>query len=946
MKRKLLTKLTKLSTVAICISLLFTHPSISKESVEVEPGVILVKLKSGVDINAFCQSVPLLQNSITKTLLPKKTVEKATQVFKNRSKNRASLNSDYEIKSKRIESLSRIYMVEIPLAFDPLLISQKINNHENVEYAEPQYKNYIFAESNDPFISSQYYLNKVGAFEAWDYLSGDEEVVIAIVDSGVEFTHVDLIDNLYINMGEYGDGKESNGIDDDGNGYIDDYQGWDFGSDSDPSGFDNDPSPGYFHGTHVAGICTATANNETGIAGVAGVTKYVKFMPIKVASDSPFDRSMNQFSYEGIMYAAVLGADVINCSWGGGGKSITAEDIVNAATDLGSLVIAASGNDNSSDKFYPAGFKNVLSVSSTDANDRKSGFSNYNTYIDVSAPGTAILSTVPGNKYQNSQGTSMASPVAAGVAALIKVMHPEYSPFELKQHLKATSDYIDGKFPVAVRGKMGAGRVNAFRALSESTPISLGIQDLVSSDDDGDNVFAPNDEITLEFQIENYLGDVKGLNIRANNIGSADIDLSGIDLDLGDFTKNEKKPAKISFTLPADTQLDEEIAIQFIFSDEGDFSAGEIITLIANQSYRDIESDELKVTFNSRGNIGFNDFGENVQGVGFIYQNSKNLLYEGALMITANDGNLSNVARNEGSAQDKDFETSKLITVSEDDKKTITNTTYADQSNFNQVGCSVKQTTTHPKESGYRNIAYVSYKVKNNRAYTLEDLYLGIYFDWDIGNAGANNLSWYDNQNEYGKTMKNDEQNLPWVGVCGIDATGFEVFSLDNSGESTSNPGVYDGFTPKEKIDILTGAVKREKSSVVDISMIPKAGPYTIEPGEEQEITFAMFAANGEAALDATKNAAVEYANDNVISSVEHEQIINSVYPNPAQDMIYLELENINSSENIFIFDLDANLIKTFNVLSPKNGFDVSDLQAGVYFIKIGNKAQKFIIEK
>jgi len=278
---------------------------------------------------------------------------------------------------------------------------------------------------------NQYGLWRINAQDAWDITTGNTDIKVAIVDDAVLVTHPDLIPNLV--------------------------PGYDVASD------DDDPmpnEPGMTHGTHVAGIVGAATDNGIGVSSIGF---NIKIMPVK-SSNSPTTISD---AYAGVVWAADNGADVINMSWGGGGASETAQNIINYAFEAGCVNVAASGNDNVSSVFYPAGYDNVISVSSTTANDSKSGFSNFGEWIDVSAPGTAILSTYHNNfqpSYNAISGTSMASPMVAGLAGLLLSLNPEFTQQQVQDCILNSADNIDNANGAFI-GQLGSGRINAYEAV-------------------------------------------------------------------------------------------------------------------------------------------------------------------------------------------------------------------------------------------------------------------------------------------------------------------------------------------------------------------------------------------------------------------------------------------------------------------------------------------------
>lgn len=347
-------------------------------------------------------------------------------------------------------ALLRTFLIE----FDayPLTESliRRLEAHPWVEYSERVPLDRFFLTPNDPSYNSQWGLAKINAPGAWDFYSAGSSIVIAIVDDAVQRTHPDLQPNLWVNAGEI----PNNNIDDDGNGYVDDINGYDVGSnDNNP----NPPSSSYDHGTHVAGIASAASNNNTGVASIGFSCK---LMCVKATNTA----SAVTNGYDGIVYAAASGARVINCSWGGPTFTNTGQNVINYAWNKGCIVVAAAGNDNVSTQFYPAAFNNVISVASTTSSDAKSSFSNYGSWIDISAPGSNIFSTTVNSSYGNKSGTSMASPMVAGLLGLMWSLNPGLPRVNIINCLTSTATNINSQNPNYV-GQLGAGRINAQAAM-------------------------------------------------------------------------------------------------------------------------------------------------------------------------------------------------------------------------------------------------------------------------------------------------------------------------------------------------------------------------------------------------------------------------------------------------------------------------------------------------
>jgi subtilisin family serine protease len=353
--------------------------------------------------------------------------------------------------AKNSEILQRTYLLEFSSIQDIEKCIKDLENLKGVEYAEKVPLDRMCLTPNDPSYSSQWGLSNINAPAAWNYFSTGSNVVVAIVDDAVERTHADLSPNLWVNSGEIA----GNNIDDDNNGYIDDINGYDVASnDNNP----NPPSSSFDHGTHVAGIVSARSNNGVGVASIGFSCKLMC-----VKSTTTVGQVTN--GYDGILYAAVSGADVINMSWGGPGTSTTAQNIVNYAAGEGCILIAAAGNDDVNTQFYPAAYNNVVSVAATTSTNTKASFSNYGSWIDVSAPGNNIYSTTVGNSYGNKSGTSMASPMVAGLAGLMKSLNPNMPNADLINCLLTTAVNIDAQNPSFI-GELGSGRIDAAAAMA------------------------------------------------------------------------------------------------------------------------------------------------------------------------------------------------------------------------------------------------------------------------------------------------------------------------------------------------------------------------------------------------------------------------------------------------------------------------------------------------
>ncbi len=342
-----------------------------------------------------------------------------------------------------------------------------------VDIAEKHALRYKNAEPDDPLFDEQWGMTQIQAPAAWDITTGSDSVVVAVIDTGVDYSHPDLAGNIWTNIAEL---NGVTGEDDDENGYVDDVQGWDFaGAGTDE---DNIPLGDDSHGTHVAGIIAARGNNGIGVTGVCW---HLKIMPVKVQADNA--TSMGTYDIiEGMQYAMENGARVINCSYGGDAYVGSEKDMLSLLGAQGILAVCAAGNDgfdiDGDADNYPAEYDldNVLAVASNDGDGKLYTGSNYGlTSVDVMAPGVRIKSTVLADKYGNMSGTSMATPHVTGLAGLLLSANPALNYVGLKSIIMDTVGPVDGAAGKLVSG----GRVNAYAAV---TAVSV---DEFDSDNDG-----------------------------------------------------------------------------------------------------------------------------------------------------------------------------------------------------------------------------------------------------------------------------------------------------------------------------------------------------------------------------------------------------------------------------------------------------------------------------
>lgn len=423
--------------------------------------------------------------------------------------------------------LDRIYTVNFEAIDNVYDVCRIMMNNPEVEYAVPVFVHQpVEYVPSDPRHNTMWHMEVLEIEKAWDITKGDPDVLIAIIDSGTDTEHEDLVDNIWTNPNEVPD----DGIDNDANGYIDDVHGWDYIGDITPTQLyngisqpDNDPKPNKqfnMHGTHTAGCASAVTDNGIGVSSPAF---QASILPIKCSADN---NSQNQGGspgiyggYEAMVYAASLGADILNCSWGGPSYSPVEQEAIDLVTEMGAIVIAAAGNEGDNvdrDPHYPSGYEGVVAVGATRSNNRYAEtFSNWGTGITLYAPGQSITSTVPNNGYNAQSGTSMACPVTSGVAALILSIHPDWTPMQIFHQLRST---VDDEINVSGFGRdQFYGQLNAFKAVSVNNPINsnnsipgIRVSEIALQGTSALTDYEPKD---VKFIITNYLSDANNLNV-------------------------------------------------------------------------------------------------------------------------------------------------------------------------------------------------------------------------------------------------------------------------------------------------------------------------------------------------------------------------------------------------------------------------------------------------
>jgi subtilisin family serine protease/PKD repeat protein len=724
------------------------------------------------------------------------------------------------------------------------------------EIIEPVYRETPLLEPNDPMLSQQYAMDLIKARQAWDLVEIDEDIIIGIVDTGGDLDHPDLIDNIYVDPAEPLDG-----IDNNNDGFIDNNRGWDFSGSSEAligtPGFvgDNDPSvnqASFSHGTMVAGCASARTDNGIGISGIGFKTKLL-FTKHYADDQTTGDYTSNTF--EGVLYAATHGARIINCSWGSYNRSTIAQDIITYVThDLNCVVVAAAGNSNLENPIYPASYDYVVSVANSNSSDIRSPFSNFGKTVDIIAPGFSILTTVFNDNYSYQSGTSMSSPIVAGAAALVWSKFPAMTALQVAEQLRVSADENIYANNPAYLYKLGRGRLDVERALTVQSPSVRASNQLMTT-----AVGAspdPGDAVNLYFDFTNYLKPTSSALKITLTSSSPYVNITNGVLQPGSLGENETRrntASPFELTLSPSLPLDTPIEALLTFED-GDYSDFQLIHLDL-PSYIDVNENNIITSITSRGRIGYANTSNQTGGSGFLY-NEESLLFEMGLIMGTSSTDMYNNLRATGGSYDQDFTSTSKIAKHTPGERSFSEITgsFMNSTDPALASLAVSYRSLVWDNAPYRDFVILEYKVKNTSTNPLIDFYFGLFADWDVSTGGATDKASWDADTKLGYVhAAQSSSTKPHAGIQVLTGNA-NYFAIDNDPSIAGNPfGLYDGFTDSEKITSISSGLARLQAGNAttgnDVSHSVSSGPYSIGPGEEITLAFALQAAPTKDAL-------------------------------------------------------------------------------------------------
>lgn len=926
MKKYLLLILSFITSLSLSQNTFKLNPLITES--DYQKGEIILKLKPQYrSLNNSTDKVKL------QVVFEKLNIAELKPLFPNHAPIDATLKQSQKhlVDLSLINKINYTANISIEKAINTLLATGMF------EYAEPNYIYQTTYMPNDSLIGNQWHHSRIQSFAGWDIQQGDTNVVIGYTDSGFDINHPELADQIKYNYAD-----PVNGIDDDGDGYTDNYSGWSVASST------NDVSPAFIHGTFVAGIGSAKVDNVTGIAGVGFKSKML------LVGCSPGNNTIVNGDLA-IIYAADKGASVINCSWGGFGSSQFSQDAVNYATfNKNALVVASAGNANNDAPFYPASYQYVLSVSGVDSNDVKWTGSSYGSYVDIAAGGDKVYSIFPGSSpltFATSGGTSESAPMISGAAALVKAQFPTYNGLQVGERLRITADNVDA-LPgnASYVQKLGKGRLNVFRALTEPAT-SVRAHD-INITDNNDNAFTGNDTMRISHTLVNYLDAVSNLTVTLSsnqplvNILNNTWNVGAMATLAADSNRTTPFQVVIDPAIPRNTK----VVFTLNYSD-GSYTDYQKFEVTVNVDYINVLVNDVGLTITSKGRLGFNDAG-NSQGIGFTYNEGENLLYGGGLVVGIRDTLISDCTFGmPAGSVDNDFAPVEFVRhiipsiKSDFDATTIFNDSVA----VYPLPIRIKNDVFAWGSPADRKYIISQYTIHNAGSVSFDSLYAGILADWDLTAATyATNRAEFDAATKMGYAYEVASNNH-YVGIKLLSSGTYNYYAINNDG-SAGSINVYDGLTKPEKFTAFTTQrLVAGAGAGTDVSMMLSSGPFTVLAGDSVTVAFAFIGGDSLADLTASADAAqVKFDNLNAIKNNDSFNNVVTVYPNPFNEKVWLKIESAFASKiKMQVTDIAGRIIIDNNdikISAGKNLLDIdgSSWSKGIYFYSVITDGKTF----
>ena len=835
---------------------------------------------------------------------------------------------------KPLVDLSRIYKFTFDSGINLKFAQELLYRSGYFEYVEMIYlpkpfKGKIYP--SDPELSKQYYLENINAYRAWNIQKGDSSLILGLSDTGTDIDHPDLTGKIAYNYDDTIDG-----IDNDNDGYVDNFYGWDLG--------ENNNNPGVnklSHGAHISGLLAAEADNEEGIAGLA---YNIPFLPIKI--DDEYGQLT--MAYESIVYAADQGCSVVNCSWGGiKGAGQYGQDIINYATyNKDVLIVAAAGNSDSDEKYYPAGYDNVISVAGTNRKDYKWSGSTYNYSVDLAAPASLVYSTWNNGNYVNLSGTSAAAPMVTATAGLVRSQFPNLNALQTGEQIRLNTRNLYHKVSMSqYKDKLGTGLLDMYHAVNKISYPSVRFSDITWKHQN----FNPGgyDTIMISGKFTNYLAKTS-LNaevvLRCNHPSVFLVDSTffiGALNEMGSVN-NANNPFR-AVILP-NMPVSEEVNFKLVYK-YGNKQDYQYIQQVANRGYYTLNTGDFRVTMNSSSRMGYND-DHYKQGIGLLHKNMKeSMLSTGGFLVGVSPAKVSDVVYGE-KGFDNDFSASQTIHKKDSTSQPHYENQY--QSVFDDAdlgslstGLSVTQNILEwspSKDQGYIILEYI---IRNDTSFKIKNIYTGYFIDWDIHHSHKDRCEWDKNKD---LSYVYDTEGYGIGGMKLLNATKpVNHYAFDNDGADNSIE-INDGFAGYEKWQVMQNNRKKAGFSTShgnDVSHLLSSGPYDLAPGDSIVISYAIMAGNNKADIQQAADRAVyQYFNVSNTGDIQKDDRDLSVFPNPAAES-FTVLTQHSANWNYKMFDIRGNIVSKGTFYGKQFTYE-SKSDAGIYFLKVYNEKYSY----
>jgi len=831
-----------------------------------------------------------------------------------------------------------------------------------VEYVEPLYIREPQYLPNDPLADSsatnrQYHLRLTQAYRAWDFTQGDTSVVIGVTDTGIRYGHEDLVRQVKYNYAD-----PVNGRDDDGDGYVDNFQGWDFANGN------NEPLYNEFngHGTQVASIVSGQADNGKGLAGVGFRSK---FLPLQIF---PGTTTGSFAGFEAVVYAADHGCRVINMSWGSiGGYSRFEQDVCTyVAVNRDVVLIAAAGNTPANVLFYPASYDHVLSVSATDAADAKASFATYNHRVDLMAPGVNIANSYgrpyptaagpPDADYWFGSGTSFACPQVAGAAALVRARFPQFTAEQVRAQLRRSADasILDLPANSMYQSYMGAGRLNIARAVAGITQREARVVRSALSPVRAAG-YAPGDTIRLVATVRNLLLPITGLKVTVTSLSpylTVRQEAFAVG-SLATLAEASNPAAPFRLAVASSVPLNTTATLRYQLTGNNGYQSDQYVEVELNPDFVQLNAGDISLSLTSRGNLGYDDPTAMV-GLGLSYRGSLPLLSEGGLLLATSPTRVADRLRSGGGTTRQSFFTLALAQLqapgprADQEARSTFRDSIPDAQRPRSVGVRVRQRgQSWAAPAARRNVIMLEYSLRNLTADTLKPLYAGIFTDFDLPGETGRNVARWDSVNRIGYCYDPGAPRF-YAGVQVLGTRPAGIYSIDNAAPAGAPIHLGDGFSPAEKYLALSagqGRAHREAGTAAqgtDVSQVVSTLVPKLAPGDSATVAFAVLVAPTLGELQVAAQVAASTYQQQALPPPPVATTW-QLYPNPTAGRLRVVLPASLGPATAQVLDALGRTVATASLPSGGGDISLAALAPGLYVVRIAdaNLSQRVVRE-